>query len=93
MPKGYDRSLAEPVSLITKNDIPCLLIQSEHDGLIEYACAEDFKKRADELGNKCEIYSVTDEHDTHSWYTAGYFLLTRQETKTMDKFYTWIENL
>ena len=93
MPKGYDRSQAEPVSLMTKNDIPGLLIQSKHDGLIEYACAEDFKKRADELGNRCEIYSVTDEHDTHSWYTAGCFLLTRQEYKTLDKFYAWIENL
>ena len=93
MSKGFDRKLAEPVSLMTKNDIPSLLIQSKHDGLIEFACAEDFKKRADELGNKCEIYSVTDKHDTHSWYTAGYFVLTRQENKTLDKFYSWIENL
>ncbi len=93
MSKGFDRKLAEPVSLMTQTAIPSLLIQSKHDGLIEFACAEDFKKRADELGNKCEIYSVTDKHDTHSWYTAGYFVLTRQENKTLDKFYSWIENL
>ena len=70
-----------------------LLIQSRHDGIVEYECAEDFKKRADELGNICELYSVVGERNTHSWYTAGLFFLTRQENKDLDKFYSWIEAL
>ncbi len=93
MPKGYDRKQAEPVSLLSKNHIPALLIQSRHDGIVEYECAEDFKKRADELGNICELYSVAGERNTHSWYTAGLFFLTRQENKDLDKFYSWIEAL
>lgn len=91
--KGYNRKNGEPVSLMSKSDIPMLLIQSKHDGLIEYACAEDFKTRADELGNKCEIYEVVDKRNTHSWYTAGHFLGTKKDYKTLEKFYSWIEKL
>ena len=91
--KKYDRRQAEPVSLMCKNHIPMLLIQSRHDGLIQYECAQDFAARAEELGNTFELYSVEDKKDTHSWYTAGLFLETRQENKTLDKFFTWIENL
>ena len=77
--------------LMGKSSIPMLLIQSRHDGLIEYACAEDFAARAEELGNVCELYSVTDKKNTHSWYTAGMFLETRAENKGLDKFFSWIE--
>ncbi len=70
-----------------------LLIQSRYDGLIDYAAAEDFARRAVELGNECELYSVTDKKDTHSWYTAGMFLETRAEDKGLDKFFSWIEAL
>ncbi len=91
--KGYDRKQAEPVSLMSKNHIPMLLIQSKHDGLIEYSSAEAFKARAIELGNQCEIYEVVDKLNTHSWYTAGIFLKKRTENKGLDKFLTWIEEL
>ncbi len=91
--KDYDRTLGEPVSLMCKNHIPMLLIQSKHDGLIEFECAEDFKRKADILGNKCEIYSVEDKEDTHSWYTAGLFMRTREKNKALDKFYSYIEEL
>ena len=91
--KGYDRTQGEPVSLMDKNHIPMLLIQSKHDGLIEFECAEDFKRKADILGNKCEIYSVEDKEDTHSWYTAGLFMRTRENNKTLNKFYSYIEEL
>ena len=89
--KGYNRRNGEPVVLMGKSHIPMLLIQSKHDGLIDFACAEDFAKRAKELGNDCELYSVTDEKNTHSWYTAGIFLETREENKGLDKFFSWIE--
>lgn len=89
--KTYDRRKAEPVFLMCKNHIPMLLIQSRHDGLIRYECAEDFAARAGELGNSFELYSVEDKKNTHSWYTAGLFLETREENRTLHKFYSWIE--
>lgn len=89
--KGYDRKNGEPVALMGKSSIPMLLIQSKHDGLLQYACAEDFAARAKELGNKCELYSVTDKKNTHSWYTAGMFLESREENKGLDKFFSWVK--
>ncbi|MGP1376707.1 MAG: alpha/beta hydrolase [Bulleidia sp.] len=91
--KGYNRQNGEPVVLMDKSQIPMLLIQSRHDGLIEYACAEDFAEKAEKLGNNCEVYSVVDKKNTHSWYTAGMFLETREENKGLDKFFSWIEKL
>ena len=79
------------MALMSKNNIPMLLIQSKHDGLLEYACAEDFAQKAKELGNSCELYSVVDKKNTHSWYTAGMFMETREENKGLDKFFSWIE--
>lgn len=35
--RGHERSLVEPCSLMEPSGIPMLLIQSEHDGLIDYA--------------------------------------------------------
>jgi len=91
--KNYNRRNGEPVALMSKSHIPMLLIQSKHDGLIEYACAEDFAKRAKDVGNTCELYSVTDSKNTHSWYTAGMFLESREKNKGLDKFFSWIEEL
>ena len=91
--KGYDRNLGEPCFLIDKNHIPMLLIQSKHDGLIEYSCAEKFYEKAKQTGNVCELYSVVDKKNTHSWYTAGMFLETRAENFGLDKFFSWIESL
>ena len=90
--KGYDRRGGEPVSLMDRSPIPMLLIQSRHDGVIDYACAEDFARRAQALGNACELYTVTDRRDTHSWYTAGMFLESRAENRGLDKFFSWIES-
>lgn len=91
--KGDDKKIGEPVSLMTKNHIPMLLIQSKHDGIISFACAEDFARKAQDVGNSCEIYSVIDKKNTHSWYTAGLFLEPREENKALDKFFSWIEQL
>jgi len=92
-PKNYDRSNGEPCSLMEKSHIPMLLIQSKHDGLIDFACAEQFYKKAKNIGNKCELYEVVDKKNTHSWYTAGMFLETREENKGLDKFFSWIETI
>lgn len=91
--KGYDRTQGEPCALMAKNDIPMLLIQSRHDGLIDYSCAERFYEKAKTLGTPCELYSVVDQKNTHSWYTAGMFLETRETNRGLDQFFTWIENL
>ena len=91
--KGYDRKLGEPYSLMEKSHIPMLLIQSEHDGLIEYSCAEKLYEKAMQIGNECELYSVIDKRNTHSWYTAGMFLETRKENYGLDKIFSWIEAL
>ncbi len=91
--KGYDRTQGDPCFLMTKNHIPMLLIQSEHDGLIAYSCAERFYEKAVSVGNKCELYSVVDKKNTHSWYTAGMFLETREENQGLDKFFSWIETI
>ena len=92
-PKGYDRTQGEPLALMGKNHIPMLLIQSEHDGLIDFSCAQKFMQKAESLGNKCELYSVIDKKNTHSWYTAGMFLETREENKGLDKLFSWLEEL
>ena len=89
--KGYNRRNGEPAALMSKNGIPMLLIQSKHDGLVEYTCAEDFAQKAKELGNSCELYSIIDKKNTHSWYTAGMFMETREENKDLDKFFSWTE--
>ena len=91
--KGYDRKEAEPVSLMGESQIPMLLIQSRHDGLLEFECAEDMANRASKLGVKCELYEVEDKKNTHSWYTAGCFLYSRSESKTVDKFMSYVESL
>ena len=90
--KGCDRKEAEPWSLMDSSNIPMLLIQSRHDGLLEFGCAEDFANKAKTVGNSCEIYEVEDKKNTHSWYTAGCFLFERGENKTLNRFMTWIEN-
>ncbi len=91
--KGFDRTQGEPCALITKSEIPMLLIQSEHDGLISYSCAEEFYKKAQALGIPCELYSVVDKKNTHSWYTAGMFLETRETNHGLNKFLSWIETI
>ncbi len=91
--KDFDRKQGEPVSLMDKNHIPMLLIQSEHDGLVDFACGERFAKKAEETGNSCELYRVIDKKNTHSWYTAGLFFETREENKGLDRFYSFIEGL
>lgn len=91
--KGYDRRDGEPKELMDKSNIPMLLIQSRHDGLVGFGCAEDFAEKAGEAGNICSIYEVEDKRNTHSWYTAGCFLFERGENKTLDKYLTWIEGI
>lgn len=91
--KNYNRAEGEPCQLMNKSAVPMLLIQSKHDGLIDYSCAEMFCRKAVEIGNKCEIYSVEDKKNTHSWYTAGMFLETREQNKGLDRLLSYVESL
>lgn len=90
--KGYDWTEGEPLSLLTKNHIPMLLIHSRHDGLIDYSMAETFYERAASLGIKCELYEVMDKMNTHSAYSAGMFLETRETNMALDKLLSWVED-
>lgn len=65
-----------------------LIIQSEHDGLINFSCAELFCEKAKEFDIKCELYRIEDKKNTHSWYTAGMFLEKREENKCLNKFFS-----
>ena len=40
-----------------------------------------------------EIYEVVDKENTHSWYTAGMFLKSRETNRGLDKFFSFIEGL
>ena len=76
-----------------ESDIPMLLIQSRHDGLIDFSCPERFYEKAVNLGIACELYEIVDKKNTHSWYRAGRFLETREENKGLDQLFSWIENV
>ncbi|MBQ8527595.1 MAG: alpha/beta hydrolase [Lachnospiraceae bacterium] len=91
--KGYNRKDGEPCSLFVANHIPMLLIHSRHDGLIEFSQSEALYEKAKRAGMKCELYEVVDEINTHSAYSAGMFLETRETNRALDKLFTWIEDL
>ena len=44
-------------------------------------------------GNDCELYEVEDKHNTHSFYTAGCFMLKADQNKTIRKLFEYIEKL
>lgn len=77
----------------SQNRIPMLLIHSKHDGLIDYSMSEKFYEKSQTLGMECELYEVTDKINTHSAYSAGMFLETRETNKALNKLFAWIENL
>ena len=91
--KGYERKKAEPYSMIRESNIPMLLIQSEHDGVIHISSTKEFFEKAKIRVKDCQLYWVQDAKNTHSWYTTGMFLESRSEYKALDKFFSWIENL
>lgn len=78
--KEYDRKQAEPVNLINRYNIKVLLIQSKHDGIINYDCAVIMKDVLEKNGNDCELYEVIDKHNTHSFYTVGCFVIKNDQT-------------
>lgn len=91
--KGYDWKKGEPYSLMTKNHIPLLLIHSRHDGLVDFEMSEKLYEKAMELGMECELYEVVDKKNTHSVYSAGMFLETRETNQGLNKLFSWVEEL
>ena len=89
--KEYDRKQAEPVNLINRDNIKALLIQSIHDGVINFDCAEKMKKKLDKRNNECELYEVIDKHNTHSFYEAGCFMI--KNDKTLNKLLGYIRDI
>lgn len=86
------RIVGEPYALLAKNHIPMLLIHSKHDGLIDYSMSEKFHEKAQTLGIECELHEVIDKINTHSAYSAGMFLETRETNKALNKLFAWIES-
>ena len=91
--KDYERKAAEPVNRIRKSGIKALLIQSRHDGVINFDCMLKMSKALKDKGNSVELYEVEDKQNTHSFYTAGCFMLDREKNKTIDKIFSFIEKL
>lgn len=91
--KNYDRSRAEPINCVKRNDVKALLIQSRHDGVINFDCALKMRDVLKAEGNDCELYEVEDKHNTHSFYTAGCFMLKADQNKTIRKLFEYIEKL
>ena len=94
----FDRSCdwknGEPYSKLSEvQQIPMLLIHSKHDGIVNYHNAVEFFNRAKQLGIKTAFYTVTDENDNHSSYSAGIFLEDRENSTTLDKLFDWIETI
>ena len=50
-------------------------------------------KALKDKGNSVELYEVEDKQNTHSFYTAGCFMLDREKNKTIDKIFSFIEKL
>ena len=81
----------EPLSKLTGGQaVRTLVVQSRHDGVIGFAQAEKFYRRALELGLDAELFEVPEAQNTHSAYSAGIFLKTCQESPTLRKVFDWI---
>ena len=91
---GY-RVISIGYRLSPKNKYPCQIedVCSGYNAAIDYSCAVMFSRKALKIGNKCELYSVEDKKNTHSWYTAGMFLETRDKNKGLDKLLSYVESL
>lgn len=89
-----DFSIGEPHARLTAGQsIPMLLIHGRGDGVVDYANAEAFCARAASLGIPARLYTVSPPMDTHSVYSAGIFLNSREDDATLDALMTWIESL
>lgn len=77
--------------LITRSGIKSLLIQSRHDGVINFDCAVKMKDVLIMNNNDCKLHEVQSRHNTHSLYTAGCFLL--KEDETLNKIFEYIDKL
>ncbi len=84
----------EPIRKLTKQDhFKVCLIQSKHDGLVGYEQADDFYKKALELGMDAKRYTVEDAWDTHSLYCVGCFLLEEKESATLKTVFEMLDEI
>ena len=91
---GYDREKAEPIHRLTPGQkVPMLVIHGKSDGVVGYRNAADFCARAQAMGIPAGFYTVPPKGDTHSVYSAGIFLETRDSSPALDRLLNWMEEL
>ena len=91
--KDFNRNNAQPINLVNRSGVKALLIQSKHDGLINFDCAMKMKTALLKKNNQCELYEVDGRNNTHSFYTAGCFMLKRDKDRTIDKIFNYLNQL
>ena len=82
----------EPVRKLKQGQqTKCMIIQSRHDGVVEFDQSHKFYQRACELGIPAEFYEVIEKQDTHSAYCAGIFLKEKTDSPTLEKVFETAE--
>lgn len=92
---GGDPRAAQPCYLLDECGprTPMLLIHGLEDGVVGFACGEDFYRRALALGIPTKLYLAPTGKDSHSDYVVGCFLEPRRTCPTVDTLFRWLEEL
>lgn len=89
-----DWEIGEPIKRLTSYaPIQQLLIQSKHDGVVEWDQAMAFHQKSLELGIVSELYEVEDRENTHSAYCVASFLKEKEQSKTLQKVLDFLEKV
>lgn len=70
-----------------------LLIHGLRDGVVGFACGQDFCRRALALGIPAKLCLPEAGKDSHSDYVVGCFLEPRRTCPTADTLLRWLEAL
>lgn len=74
----------EPIRKLKRGqNVPVLVIQSAHDGLIGMTQAKKFCGTASQLGIRARLCEVEASQNTHSAYSAGIFLESTETSQTL----------
>ena len=92
--KGDPRA-AQPGLLLDEGSpkTPMLLIHGLRDGVVGFACGQDFCRRALALGIPAELHLPPVGKDSHSDYVVGCFLEERTPGSAIDALLGWLEAL
>jgi len=99
--KGQDQKEGEPyqkLDLLDSDDenelsIPMYLIQSEHDGVVDFRQSLAFARKAMELNIPVTFYRVTDPKNTHTYYSTAVFFDDLRKSHTLQAIFNYLEQL